>query len=239
MQKVPELAGRELTLTALSGGITNRNFRVDASGTDRPLGDPPGRQRHAPPGDQPRGRARGDRRRGRRRRRPGGDGVHPAGGLPGHPVHRRVAGVGRGRPPARDAAAGRRFAPPHPRRTGDPRAVRPAPDLRGLPGAGPRAGRARSRRPTTGRAAIGRRIEAAFLADPIELRPCHNDLLNANFIDDGARIRIIDWEYAGMGDPVLRSRQLQHQPRAAAEARTRILLEAYDGAGRPLDGWRG
>ncbi|MFI5042761.1 MAG: phosphotransferase, partial [Acidimicrobiales bacterium] len=33
MQKVPELAGRDLTLTALSGGITNRNFRVDAAGT--------------------------------------------------------------------------------------------------------------------------------------------------------------------------------------------------------------
>jgi thiamine kinase-like enzyme len=50
-------------------------------------------------------------------------------------------------------------------------------------------------------AAIGRRIELACLADPVELRPCHNDLLNANFIDDGARIRIVDWEYAGMGDP--------------------------------------
>jgi thiamine kinase-like enzyme len=50
-------------------------------------------------------------------------------------------------------------------------------------------------------AAIGRRIELACLADPVELRPCHNDLLNANFIDDGTRIRIVDWEYAGMGDP--------------------------------------
>jgi thiamine kinase-like enzyme len=30
--------------------------------------------------------------------------------------------------------------------------------------------------------------------------PCHNDLLNANFIDDGTRLRIVDWEYAGMGD---------------------------------------
>ncbi len=29
--------------------------------------------------------------------------------------------------------------------------------------------------------------------------PCHNDLLNANFLDDGF-IRIVDWEYAGMGD---------------------------------------
>ena len=33
------------------------------------------------------------------------------------------------------------------------------------------------------------------------MRPCHNDLLNANFIDDGVRVRIVDWEYAGMGDP--------------------------------------
>ncbi|CAN5738265.1 phosphotransferase family protein [soil metagenome] len=30
--------------------------------------------------------------------------------------------------------------------------------------------------------------------------PCHNDLLNANFIDDGGAIRVVDWEYAGMGD---------------------------------------
>ena len=50
-------------------------------------------------------------------------------------------------------------------------------------------------------AAIGRRIELACLAIPVEIRPCHNDLLNANFIDDGQRIRIVDWEYAGMGDP--------------------------------------
>jgi thiamine kinase-like enzyme len=32
-----------------------------------------------------------------------------------------------------------------------------------------------------------------------ELVPCHNDLLNANFLDDGS-VRIVDWEYAGMGD---------------------------------------
>ena len=32
MQKVPELAGRQLTLTALSGGITNRNFLVALAG---------------------------------------------------------------------------------------------------------------------------------------------------------------------------------------------------------------
>ena len=30
--------------------------------------------------------------------------------------------------------------------------------------------------------------------------PCHNDLLAGNFIDDGSAVRIIDWEYGGMGD---------------------------------------
>jgi thiamine kinase-like enzyme len=35
---------------------------------------------------------------------------------------------------------------------------------------------------------------------PAPERPCHNDLLTANFIDDRTRIRIVDWEYAGMGD---------------------------------------
>ena len=49
---------------------------------------------------------------------------------------------------------------------------------------------------------------AKELADRMERRragvsssPCHNDLLNANFIDDGARLWLVDWEYAGMGDP--------------------------------------
>src|SRR6476659_4780694 len=81
-------------------------------------------------------------------------------------------------------------------------------------------------------AAVGRRIEAAFLADPIELRPCHNDLLNANFIDDGARIRIIDWEYAGMGDPFfdLGNFSINHE---LSDAEDRILLEAYDGRVQP------
>jgi thiamine kinase-like enzyme len=45
-----------------------------------------------------------------------------------------------------------------------------------------------------------REIETAMYREPLTPRPCHNDLLNGNFIDDGARIRILDWEYAGMGD---------------------------------------
>jgi len=46
--------------------------------------------------------------------------------------------------------------------------------------------------------AIAARIER--LRGPQPLRPCHNDLLNANFIFDGERVWIVDWEYAGMGD---------------------------------------
>ncbi|WP_196073373.1 phosphotransferase [Nakamurella alba] len=37
--------------------------------------------------------------------------------------------------------------------------------------------------------------------DPPPAVPCHNDLLAANFIDDGGRLWIIDYEYAGTGDP--------------------------------------
>src|SRR4051812_15109112 len=44
---------------------------------------------------------------------------------------------------------------------------------------------------------VATRIRSARAArEPV---PCHNDLLNANFLDDGS-IRIVDWEYAGMGD---------------------------------------
>jgi thiamine kinase-like enzyme len=31
--------------------------------------------------------------------------------------------------------------------------------------------------------------------------PCHNDLLTANFLHDGQHLVVVDWEYAGMGDP--------------------------------------
>ena len=75
--------------------------------------------------------------------------------------------------------------------------------------------------------AAGRQIERALLDAPIELRPCHNDLLNANFIDDGTRIRIVDWEYAGMGDPAfdLANFAVNHELDEDGEA---ALLAAYE-----------
>jgi thiamine kinase-like enzyme len=40
----------------------------------------------------------------------------------------------------------------------------------------------------------------ARVRGPQHRRPCHNDLISANFIVDDARLWIVDWEYAGMGD---------------------------------------
>ena len=45
-----------------------------------------------------------------------------------------------------------------------------------------------------------RRLEAAV--GPIEVVFGHNDLLAANFIDDGARLWLVDWEYAGFNSPL-------------------------------------
>jgi thiamine kinase-like enzyme len=47
---------------------------------------------------------------------------------------------------------------------------------------------------------IAGEIEDALQGEEHLHVPCHNDLLNANFIHDGSRVRIVDWEYAGMGD---------------------------------------
>lgn len=44
-------------------------------------------------------------------------------------------------------------------------------------------------------------IEATLAADSNNIDcPCHNDLLPENLIDDGTTVRIIDWEFASMGD---------------------------------------
>ena len=56
--------------------------------------------------------------------------------------------------------------------------------------------------------------------------PCHNDLLTSNFIDDGRSLRIVDWEYAGMGDPFFDLANFAINHELGREARS-ALLEAY------------
>ena len=48
--------------------------------------------------------------------------------------------------------------------------------------------------------ATAAKIETALRWRPHESVLCHNDLLAANFIDSPDGLRIVDWEYAGMGD---------------------------------------
>jgi thiamine kinase-like enzyme len=79
---------------------------------------------------------------------------------------------------------------------------------------------------------VARRVERARGAFPE--RPCHNDLLNANLIDDGARIRIVDWEYAGMGDVFFDLANFAVNNGLEREEREG-LLEAYFGTLRPAD----
>jgi thiamine kinase-like enzyme len=59
-------------------------------------------------------------------------------------------------------------------------------------------------------------------------RANHNDLLAANFLDTGDRIVIVDWEYAGMGDPFfdLGNFAVNNELDDADEQR---LIEAYFG----------
>ena len=44
-------------------------------------------------------------------------------------------------------------------------------------------------------------IERAVNARPLPSVPCHNDLLSENFIDDGSALRIVDYELSGNNDP--------------------------------------
>jgi thiamine kinase-like enzyme len=65
-------------------------------------------------------------------------------------------------------------------------------------------------------------------------RPCHNDLLAGNIIHatDEDRIMLVDWEYAGMGDPYFDLGNLAVNNEFDGDAEQR-LLGAY--LGRPAD----
>lgn len=60
---------------------------------------------------------------------------------------------------------------------------------------------------------------------------CHNDLLNENFLFD-TRLRILDWEYAGMGDPFfdLANFSINHELTMSADE---LLLGHYFGTCQP------
>jgi thiamine kinase-like enzyme len=83
--------------------------------------------------------------------------------------------------------------------------------------------------------AVAARIEAAFSSAPMPLTTCHNDLLNANLLFDAGHVWIVDYEYAGMGDPFFDLGNFSINNGLGPEAEN-LLLEAYFGGVR--DGHR-
>jgi len=230
MQRVPELAGVELTLTALSGGITNRNFLVTMAGrSDRYVIRLAGNDTHL----------LGISREVEHAATvaAAGVGVGPEVTAFIRPEGYLVTRFIEGSPVPDDVV----HQPATLRRVGESlRRIHDGPPIPGLfiPFRIVEAYRALAAArgvpiPPEYELAqsFARRIELACLTNPLEMRPCHNDLLNANFIDDGTRIRIVDWEYAGMGDPFfdLGNFSINHGLTADEDA---VVLAAYEGVVR-------
>jgi thiamine kinase-like enzyme len=72
-------------------------------------------------------------------------------------------------------------------------------------------------------------IRAALAVHPVAPVPCNNDLLAANFIDDGQAVWIIDYEYSGNNDPYFELGNLWSECHLSPE-QLEELIERYDGA---------
>ncbi len=79
--------------------------------------------------------------------------------------------------------------------------------------------------------ARAREVDALFRAAPLPICPCHDDLLNANFLQTD-RIYILDWEYAGMGDVTFDLANFASHHRLD-DRRSHHLLECYWGQSTP------
>jgi thiamine kinase-like enzyme len=70
----------------------------------------------------------------------------------------------------------------------------------------------------------------ALAARPARTVPCHNDLLAANFIDDGDRIWLIDYELSGNNDACFELGNIGAESHLSAEALAELVTAYY---GRP------
>lgn len=75
------------------------------------------------------------------------------------------------------------------------------------------------------------RIEQALNVKPLETVPCNNDLLAENYIDDGRQLWLIDYEYSGNNDPTFElgntCQEMQFNEEQIAEVCTAYFGEAY------------
>ncbi len=83
--------------------------------------------------------------------------------------------------------------------------------------------------------AVADTLEAAV--GPVRITYGHNDLLAANFIDDGDRLWLVDWDYAGFNSPLFDLANLASNSELP-EAQERWLLEAYFEAPVADEMWR-
>ncbi len=74
--------------------------------------------------------------------------------------------------------------------------------------------------------AIAEDLEAR--AGPVEIVFAHNDLLPANFIDDGERLWLIDFDYAGFDSPLFDLSNLASNNELAAEQELGMLETYFD-----------
>ncbi len=74
---------------------------------------------------------------------------------------------------------------------------------------------------------------AALAASAAGTVPCNNDLLAANFIDDGDRIWLIDYEYSGNNDPCFELGNIWAECRLPVDALADLITAYY---GKPLRG---
>jgi thiamine kinase-like enzyme len=75
-------------------------------------------------------------------------------------------------------------------------------------------------------------VRQALDANPVTLAPCHCDPLSENFLDDGARMWAVDWEYSGMNDPVWDLGDVSVEA-GFDEAQDREMMAAYCGGEPP------
>ena len=88
----------------------------------------------------------------------------------------------------------------------------------------------------TGYDALHREADAArraLTAAPTPLAPCHNDPLAENFIDSPPRMFLVDWEYAGMNDPMWDLGDLSVEAGFSPEQDEALLRAYFEGAPPP------
>ena len=83
---------------------------------------------------------------------------------------------------------------------------------------------------STQAAAAAARIQAVLQGPDHDPVPCHNDLLPANFLLTDGRVRIVDWEYAGMGDRFFDLGNLAVNNELDDRTTSERLIAAYFGA---------